>query len=697
MAMTLDPNAGPERPAQAAEALASVGLAVVPIAPGKHYPAGLNKWQDQATTDIDTIRTWYQGHYKDYGVGVATGALSGVWAIDIDVKDGKPGAESLRALVDTYGPLPTTVTTITGSGGRHLYFTWDPDRPVQNFQESAGTTTYPLGPGIDIRGTAGQVVAPPTIHPSGRAYAWEPGRDPWSLQPADAPDWVYDLLDHYYNDAPASIPLPDPPPALPPAAAGHPDSIAEHINRTNDWHSVLTTDGWTLTNHRHNESRWTRPGKHPRDGHSAVLHEPDGPLVIFTTEIPPELARAGRPTKNGSGISVSLFGYLAGTRHGGNRSALARTARQELTATQGPPPGPLALPGPAGTPEAHTAAPAGFVDLGDWWDRDEPDKTAEVLTRTDGRGLIYLDELNWIHGDSGSGKTWVLLFAMVQLINAGHHVGWIHYEDPTPATIIRRLKLLGVDRARAVDLFRYYDPNGEPLDAAHLIELGHLYDLDHYGLDSVGEALNAQALNEDSDAEVGPWINHGPRAIVNAGIGVTVLDHGTKAQDVRSKLYPSGSKRKRAAVTGAALLVEPSVAPTAATDGVMYLVCAKDRHGNHGQGNKVGIAHLRHNVEGGIDFHIDPPAPPTAAIPSGDDVAPVDELEAAVVATVAKYPGASKNELMSYLPMIHGASGRQARLDAIGRVIDKRLVETRPGANRSIRIYPIDYDYGADP
>lgn len=68
---------------------------------------------------------------------------------------------------------------------------------------------------------------------------------------------------------------------------------------------------------------------------SAVLHEPDGPLVVFSTD--PGLGAlhaAGNPTKDGTGWSLGLFGYIAATRHNGDRSACARAYRLDLNAQQ---------------------------------------------------------------------------------------------------------------------------------------------------------------------------------------------------------------------------------------------------------------------------------------------------------------------------------------------------------------------------
>ena len=49
-------------------------------------------------------------------------------------------------------------------GGEHDFF----KHPGCNVCNSAGT----LGPGLDIRGDGGYVVAPPSIHTSGKEYKW---------------------------------------------------------------------------------------------------------------------------------------------------------------------------------------------------------------------------------------------------------------------------------------------------------------------------------------------------------------------------------------------------------------------------------------------------------------------------------------------------------------------------------------------
>lgn len=679
--MTAVPSdATPQDSALAAEAYASLGWRIVPIAPGKKYPQGLGRWQDAATDNLDEIRNWYTGLYQGHGVGIATGAGSGIWVLDIDIADEKTGADSLRGLVAEHGDLPPTPTAVTGTGGMHIYYAWDPTRPVTN-----GSATN-LPPGLDIRGEGGQVLAAPTTHPNGRRYRWI--RDPWTTPLAEAPDWLY----QHFTPEPAPE-LPIEAAALPTtagAAASTDDSIAEWARNTYQFDTLLQADGWTLHSTRGDDTYWTRPGKQRRDGHSAVLHGPDGPLVVFTTEIPTDLVTAGTATADGSGISVSLFGYLAGTRHHGDRSACARALRQQRNHLEGR--GPIepidaaALIGQQPSPAAPgvmpalpqlPAGPSGFTELGDWWDNPEPSLTADALLRTDGTGLLYLTQLNWIHGDSGSGKTWVLLHQMRQLIDAGHHVAWVHYEDPNPAAIIGRLKLLGADRDTVIERFHYWDPQGEPIATGPLLAACKDAGVVHVGLDSVGEALGAAGLNEDSDAEVGPWIATGPRALVNHGIGATCLDHGTKDTKT-APLHPSGSKRKRAAVTGAGLLIRAHIPPTRTSDGRMEIICGKDRHGNHPQGQAIAHAHLRHNLTtGAIDFTITAPG---GQVEEDDGLA---KRIREVVRLVTDTPGITRYGI---LPLMATAS-RERKNIAIDAAINQGEIRVELGPRKAQKLY----------
>lgn len=164
----------------AAEYLAR-GWAVVPIAAGGKHP--LVRWQpfqERMPTDKE-LDEWY-GRWPDAGVGIVTGAVSNLVVLDVDPRHG--GDDSLRAVEREHGPLPHTIEAITGGGGRHLYFTY----PREELRNRAA-----LASGIDLRAEGGLVVAPPSLHASGRRYAWEVSHHPDETELAAMPGWLLQL------------------------------------------------------------------------------------------------------------------------------------------------------------------------------------------------------------------------------------------------------------------------------------------------------------------------------------------------------------------------------------------------------------------------------------------------------------------------------------------------------------------------
>jgi hypothetical protein len=138
--------------------LARKGWAVLPCWPRDKRPATVHGVKE-ATTDLTTIRQWWQRD-PEFNVGIATGKPSRVFVLDIDGIDAEA---ELRKLEAEHGALPATVEAITARG-RHIYFRM----PATDIRNSTGR----IAPGIDVRGSGGFVICPPSIHPSGRQYEW---------------------------------------------------------------------------------------------------------------------------------------------------------------------------------------------------------------------------------------------------------------------------------------------------------------------------------------------------------------------------------------------------------------------------------------------------------------------------------------------------------------------------------------------
>lgn len=140
-------------------------------------PATSNGFKD-ATADPHRIRATFRGSRRA-NLGIATGEAK-LLIVDVDPRHG--GDESLRALEQENGALPQTVRARTGGGGEHIYFKNPGD---------VGSSAGRLGRGLDVRGNGGYVVAPPSVHKSGRRYSWI--NPPGDFEVADPPAWLLTL------------------------------------------------------------------------------------------------------------------------------------------------------------------------------------------------------------------------------------------------------------------------------------------------------------------------------------------------------------------------------------------------------------------------------------------------------------------------------------------------------------------------
>jgi hypothetical protein len=150
--------------------------------PGKH--PRIKDWQVHATVDETVIRDWWR-RWLVTNVGVAVGQ-SGIFVLDVDPRHA--GDESLAALEREHGPLPASWRFLTGGGGVHVLFR-DPGAEL-DLRNSARR----LGPGLDTRGRGGFIVAPPSLHVSGRRYAVDVDHHPDHVLLGNVPAWLIERL-----------------------------------------------------------------------------------------------------------------------------------------------------------------------------------------------------------------------------------------------------------------------------------------------------------------------------------------------------------------------------------------------------------------------------------------------------------------------------------------------------------------------
>jgi putative DNA primase/helicase len=157
---------------------------------GKH--PSIPEWNTRATSDLETINNWYT-QAPENNIGVHCQG-SGFFVIDIDPRsDGPASFEKFESLLD--GALPPTVEAITGeysyngrpSRGRHLFYKCDDNEALVGNLKKSGL------PGIDIKHN-GYVLIAPSRHFSGNCYEWVPGKAPWEIEMAEAPEELLAVL-----------------------------------------------------------------------------------------------------------------------------------------------------------------------------------------------------------------------------------------------------------------------------------------------------------------------------------------------------------------------------------------------------------------------------------------------------------------------------------------------------------------------
>lgn len=149
--------------------------------PGKH--PRLTSWKEyqrRRATGQEIERWWTQ--WPDANIGIITGAVSRLVVVDID---GQQGKESLRG-----NRFPKTPVVTTGRG-LHVYLR-HPGFECRNASDKwPDGNTYP---GLDFRGDGGLVVAPPSLHVTGKQYAFCEGRSLNDVRLAPLPEWFATML-----------------------------------------------------------------------------------------------------------------------------------------------------------------------------------------------------------------------------------------------------------------------------------------------------------------------------------------------------------------------------------------------------------------------------------------------------------------------------------------------------------------------
>lgn len=597
---------------------------------GKHpighmAPNGFNS----ASRDPDTIRQWYAASPK-MNVAIATGAASNIVVLDLDLRevDGEDvdGEFELRAWLAARGvDLPDTLTASTGGGGKHVILSLPSTSGIRPVITSRANWL----PGVDIRGDGGYIVAAPSQHVSGAFYRWDSARGVSVI--------TQELLNAISTKQRTSALTGKPMPSLGGDGesvdvkrlmkeglrlGGRDDGFVRLVGvlraRGDSIETAreIVTAVWNNTDQREGDyfplatalekvqrgySRWDAP-------------EPIGE-VEMTWAIQADARAARRHAATGDLLTSGLS--KAGVGNIGTGSSVPRNSTQGLQIEQNQP---------------SQGQDSEDIDEEDWEDDDdERDPVQEfniaelmlggelerepptMLTRTDGKCLIYPGKLHSIYGEPGHGKTWVSLHLVRERLLLGESVVYFDYdEDDGGRSIALRLIELGMTPDEVGNL-HYFNPQGIGRDGSQWARLRKTIRKHQPTLvvvDTMAPALVELGLNEKDNAEVGAWYRHARWLLsgVTPRPALVIVDHVVKSGEGRGRwARGAGDKLGR---LHAAYGVESTTPFSRERPGQINLIIAKDRGGEVGRESETA-ATVRFNPQGAkghLEITIDVPA-----------------------------------------------------------------------------------------
>lgn len=530
--------------AEAAQMYAKAGLHIVPIKPGTKNPGSYlgQGWPARATDDLESVREWWE-RWPDAGIASHVGGC-GLIVIDVDVPENVP--DWLWVLLES-AVFRRTTTDSDSKRGHYFYRL----RPGEVFGCGLGRLKPPKGERWgEVKCYGGAVVLGPTQHPrDGGHYATAPG-GALSFLPAEiaqglnAPDVNRDepvdagelaarvkafLGTHTDNDSPHAL-----------------EPICKSFDPT------------------------------PTNRHSSMWDA----LCWAMRE-----AKAGRfsATDAVDALRARWTDAIGGQYRGGDPDEFDRMLRDAVAAADA-----------AGTREELAARAHGFTDaetcraaldgidswapaVADAWN-DASDGSPSwapvdvraardsrsvllptILARADGPCLFYRGRIHSVHGETESGKSWLVQCATAECLLIGEPVLYLDFEDEAGA-VAERLVRLGVpaDAVENPALFVYVHPETPPTTERERQAFDALLN-GTYSLAVVDGVTDSMALfglsGMDAD-DVARWHRELPKAVAHrTGAAVVCVDHVAKDSQTRGR-FALGSHHKIAGLSGAAYVVE---------------------------------------------------------------------------------------------------------------------------------------------
>lgn len=517
------------------------GYAPIPIPRGKKRPMFKGWVSARYTAEEVTERFDPQAN-----IGLLLGKPSnGLVDVDMD----SPAAVELASAF-----LPPTKMLHGREGSPLSHWWYQVDHPPQVTKYADPLDRASL---VEIRGTGGQTIIPPSLHPSGEKVRWHSAEKGWSKHP------------------PAEV----------------------HATQLDT--AVSTLAAATLL-----AKYWPDPGSR----HDAALALCGG------------LLRGGWSDEQTVEF-VQLVAEVGGDDEARERRLDVGTTRKRLDMgkpTQGWPSLEEHLPSEIVAKARDWLRLEITAEVEDWEEGEEGIRNFRAIDQAirDGvpehkqivPGLLYANMIHWWHGEPESGKSLLLLSVCLDLVNQGYKVMWIDEESGLTMTA-DRLARLGADPDKLNGNFYYYEFPGITMSEEDRV--GMLQTIEEIQpslvvMDSCADMLTQAGLDEDDNQEITTWYRHMLQPIAQRDAAVVVIDHVVKSKDARGTYARGGGAKKSKTDVAWALRVESRFALDPPKLGIIELKINKDRLGRlpgrvtYKIGGKAdGTTHVHRQDDGG--------------------------------------------------------------------------------------------------
>lgn len=476
------------------------------------------KWRTESAPWEEWTGRWPRATKPGTSVGWGIDcAKNGLVVIDEDEPD---------AVEHWLGAVPLTYTVRTHKG-RHFYFLAPTDgEPIRN-------SVRKVAPGVDVRAEGGFVVAAGSLHPTGVRYTVERGGRPVPL-----PEDVRTLLERAAQ-----------------GGGGGGGTVRQLAS------VAVALDG------RAERGRYVLPDDITEGGRGEHLFRYACSLEahgLDTDEAVPLLhaawARCTPPYTERTPEAMWAH-VVAEYRRGDGGGAAGGVGDGDGEAEESADP---------------TWAQADLADhLRQGLKRPEP----TLMPREDGVHLLYPGLVHSIHGESESGKSWVVQAEAARLLRAGQRVLYIDLESDVVSVLDRLVTDLGVPAEAVVAGLDYRSPESRPTPQTWGSLLEGSYAL--AVVDGVTEAMGwlRGGVSNDND-DIARWMKAFPKALARAtGAAVVLIDHVTKSRDGRGR-FAIGGQHKMAGLTGASYTLDVAEVFGRGRTGRATLWIGKDRPGS---------------------------------------------------------------------------------------------------------------------